>query len=85
MERVGKDGTWSFHGERYPLKSTFTGIRGIDDQLKVLVIFFLPVVDGSAPSTSLQSLHFGGQLVAAYTLCMIESLRMGNRGKIISL
>ncbi len=73
------------HGTQQPLQSIFTGIRVVDDQLKVLVGFFLPIVDGRTPSTSLLSLHFGGQLVAAWVLCVVESFRTGNRWRVISL
>lgn len=72
-------------GTNQPLQKSFTGIKAVDDQLKILVIFFWQVVDGSTPTSSLQSLHFEGQVIAGWVLCMLEGLRDGNRWRIISL
>ncbi|KAI9878134.1 MAG: hypothetical protein M1830_001780 [Pleopsidium flavum] len=84
VKHINATGSNFLSGTHEPLKATFTGIRPIDDQLKILVTFFWPIVDGSAPTTSLQSVHFGGQIVAAWIVCMIESLRDGNRWRVIS-
>jgi hypothetical protein len=64
-----------------PMKQTYTGIRPVDKQLTVLVSFFYTAIDGNRADVSLSFLYLGGQVLAAWTLITIESLRVGNRGK----
>ena len=72
-------------GTQELLKTTFTGIKPIDDQLALLAVIFYPVLDGSLPQASLWALMFGGQVAAVYVLMLIESVRSGNQGKLITL
>ncbi|KAK5946107.1 hypothetical protein PMZ80_000247 [Knufia obscura] len=65
--------------------NVFTGIRPLDDMLSILLTFFWPVVDGEHPDSSLISILFAGQAVAAWTLTMLEGLRKGNSWRAISL
>lgn len=66
------------------LKTTFTGIKPIDDQLAMLAVIFYPVLDGSLPHASLFGFMFGGQFAAVYILMLIESVRSIHRGKAIT-
>lgn len=68
-----------------PLKKIYTGVRPIDYQLTVLTLFFYNIVDGTHPHASLHAYQFAGQLVAGWSLLMMESLRQGHRGRMISL
>jgi hypothetical protein len=64
-----------------PMKQTYTGIGLVDKQLTVLVSFFYTAIDGNRADVSLSFLYLGGQVLAAWALITIESLRVGNRGK----
>lgn len=66
------------------LKQYYIGIRAVDYQLTVLTLFFWEMVDGSMPHASLNAFRFGGQMVAAWGLLMIESARNGNKGRLVS-
>jgi hypothetical protein len=65
--------------------TAYTGIRFIDRQLSVLVIFFRPVLDSSNEDLTLFSVFGLGQFGAAWTLLMMESFRFGNEKKAVSL
>lgn len=64
-----------------PMKQTYTGIHVVDKQLTVLVSFFYTAIDGNRADISLSFLALGGQVLGAWTLITIESLRVGNQGK----
>lgn len=66
-----------------PMKQTYTGIGPVDKQLTVLVSFFYTAIDGNRADVSLAFLYLGGQVLAAWVLITIESLRTGNQGKFI--
>ncbi len=68
-----------------PILRRLTGVKAVDDQLDVLLLFFWCTVDGTYPDLSLQASWFGGQLAAIYTVYMIESFRVGNKWRLVSL
>lgn len=72
-------------GTAAPLKKTFTRIPFIDQMLYNLNPFFAHAIDGSNPSLSVYFLFFIGQYGAAIGLSWLESHRVGNRGRVISL
>jgi hypothetical protein len=65
--------------------ATLTGLTALDDQLKVLVSFFWPVIDGSRPDVSLHAANFLFQGAALWLLLMVEGLRRGNDWRVVSL
>lgn len=71
-----------FPGRDEPLLRYYTGNTRIDSTLTMLVAFFAHTVDGSV-------LWFGkfgaGQFGAAWALLVMEGLREGNRGRLVSL
>jgi hypothetical protein len=67
------------------LLRTYTGIGWLDSHLTKLVAFFAPALHPSHVDLVLFSVFGFGQLGAAWTLLMMESLRSGNRGKAVSL
>jgi hypothetical protein len=71
-------------GTRESLIQKYTGIKALDRQLKVLVYFFWPIVDGSSPACTLFSLEFGAAFGAVWTVLVMESLRAGNRWQAVS-
>lgn len=71
-------------GSNFALRSTFTGIGPIDNQLRVLLSFFWPAVSGDYPDASLRTLRFAGQAGATWVIVMMESWRRGNLGKAVS-
>lgn len=73
------------NGTREPLKTSYTGIGAIDEQLTVLDIFFWEIVNGSNPAASLFSFHFATQVASGWSLLMVEGLRHGHRWRVISL
>jgi hypothetical protein len=68
-----------------PLVTRYTGIQGVDARLVVLVTFFAPVVEGNNIPIILYGLFGFGQFGAGWTLLVMESLRRGNRGRVVSL
>ena len=84
MEHV-RDETGLLPGTKEPVLTSYTGIELIDYELTVLTVFFWELVDGSRPDASLYCYHFLGQIFSAWSLLMIESLRKGNKWRIISL
>ena len=71
-------------GTDSPLKQSYIGIQAVDNQLTVLVLFFWQLVDGSMPNASLSTFRFASQFVPGWGLVVIEGMRSGNKGKIIS-
>jgi hypothetical protein len=72
-------------GSDEPLRTTYTGIEGLDYVLMTLGPFFWPAVSGSSPSMSLYLCGFLGSYGAAWTLLTLEGWRRGNIGKLIAL
>ena len=64
---------------------TFTGVKAIDNQLMVLTTFFAPVADGHTAAIKGFSIFGLGQFGAIWALLVMESLRKGNSGKLVSL
>ena len=67
-----------------PLRRFYTGTSPIDHQLSSLAIFFWPIADAHLPTLTLFWVNFSGELVMSWTLIMIEGMRKGNRGSLIS-
>lgn len=74
-----------FPGTDDELLMQYTQIGWLDKQLTVLVTFFAPVVDMNQGALSMFSIFGTGQFGAAWTLMVMESLRMGNRRRVVSL
>ena len=72
-------------GTKEPVRTVYTGVPAIDYQLTVLALFFWENVDGSNPAASLFCFYFATQVACGWGLLMIEGLRYGNRGTLISL
>ncbi|KAH7361025.1 hypothetical protein BKA65DRAFT_494490 [Rhexocercosporidium sp. MPI-PUGE-AT-0058] len=62
----------------------YTQIGWLDKQLTILVTFFAPVVDMNQGALSMFSVFGAGQFGAAWALMFMESLRMGNRRRVVS-
>ena len=67
-----------------PLKVSYTGFKPLDNHLSAITIIFWPVLDGSMPNLSLDTLNFVGQTVALWSLYLLEGMRVGNKGKLVS-
>ena len=67
-----------------PLRRFYTGISPIDHQLSSLTIFFWPIADAHLPTLTLLWVNLSGDLVMSWTLILIEGMRKGNRGSLIS-
>ena len=65
------------------LQTVWTGLP-TDRLLNVMVCFFSVVDWEEHLPLFLQSIHFLGQLMSIYTLCMVEGLREGNKGKAVA-
>jgi hypothetical protein len=74
-----------FPGSKSPLMLKYTGVAAVDRQMSILVTFFGPVVQVGYEPLHLFSLFGLGQFGGAWTLLVMESLRRGNRGKVVSL
>jgi hypothetical protein len=66
-----------------PMKQRYTGIGVVDRELTTLVSFFYTAIDGNRADVSLSFLYLGGQVLAAWSLIMVEGLRIGNQKKFI--
>lgn len=84
MEHIRDVGPHVLTGTNAPIKQRYTGIRSLDNQLGVLTVFFWELVDGSLPHASLHAVRFGMQVMVAWGLVMVEGMRAGNKGLIIS-
>lgn len=73
-----------FPGTDVKLVKTYTEILWLDRQLTILVTFFAPVVDRNQGALTLFSFFGFGQFGAVWTLMMMESMRMGNRRRLVS-
>lgn len=71
--------------DKAPVRTVYIGNGPIDNQLTILTLFFYNLVDGTHPQACLQAYHFAGQIITGWSLLMMESMRNGNRGKLISL
>ena len=68
-------------GTDFPLVWKYTGIAAVDKILVLMVTFFAPVVDGSTEGFALWSMS---QFGAAWCVMLLESLRVGNKGSLVS-
>lgn len=74
-----------FPGTDDELIMRYTSIGWLDKQLTVLVTFFSPVADMNGSALSMFAIFGTGQFGAAWTLMVMESFRMGNRRRVVSL
>lgn len=74
----------NFPGADAPLLQSFTGVKRVDHQLSILVAFFAPCLDLSHGDLTLFAFQAFGQFGAAWTLMMMESMRLGNSGAAVS-
>jgi hypothetical protein len=74
-----------FPGTDELLVREYIGWKRVDDQLSVLVTIFAPVSDLRHGSLTLFAVWGFGQFGAVWTLMVMESLRMGNRGRFVGL
>lgn len=71
-------------GTNEPLILRYSGIKLVDRYLSVLVAVFAPAVSGEYPDMSIFGKVGLGWFGAAWTLMVMESLRVGNRGRLVS-
>lgn len=69
----------------YALLTRWTGFESVDKLFSLMTAFFLPSVNGKHPTVTLQGVHFFGQLLSLYILMVVESFRVGNAWKAVSL
>lgn len=78
-------GAGGFPGAPAPLLRRYTGIEAVDYVLAVLVGFFSGLIGGDvAPQYRLFTLWGMTQFGACWTLVVLEGLRAGNRGRLVS-
>ena len=70
-------------GTSHPLLQ-WTSFTPLDRFLAILVTFFYPPIEGSNPTAALQAFHFVGQLIAVWTVMLLESVRPVNRDGLLS-
>ena len=71
-------------GSTIPYKPFYTGLPQFDSFMVTLNTFFWSIVDGSSPTLSLFTFQFGGQVIALYSLTVLEGVRAGNQSRINS-
>jgi hypothetical protein len=85
LEALAKQDAPLLPGTTDFLLTKYTGVAQIDKKLTVLVTFFAPVLNDNNGALKLFSIFGLGQFGAAWMVMMMESLRQGNRGRIVSL
>lgn len=71
-------------GTSIPLLLRYTGIPWSDKVAAFAVVIFANVTDGSMPQLSLLAFHLSGQFAVIVSLVLIEGMRAGNRGGLMS-
>ena len=66
-------------------ETSFPGISPVNFFLDQLLRFFQPCISGERPVLSLFAAYFAGQVLPMHTALVLEGLRTGNKGAIISL
>ncbi|KAL8364704.1 hypothetical protein RB595_003809 [Gaeumannomyces hyphopodioides] len=66
------------------LRTAYTGVPAVDHHIAGGMRVFGAMANGHHQPLSLFSFWFAGQLLAVHTLQVLEGLRAGNRGKLIS-
>ncbi|EJT71284.1 hypothetical protein GGTG_10543 [Gaeumannomyces tritici R3-111a-1] len=79
------------HPTRFPgtgldgtLRTTYLGVPAVDHHIAGGMRVFAAMANGHHQPLSLFSFWFAGQLLAVHTLQVLEGLRAGNRGRLIS-
>ncbi len=78
---IQKPGTYLPGSKLVPARHQYTGVRFVDNQIKTMIGFFWPALDGSRADVSLVFIEIVAQAMATWILVTIESLRVGNKGK----
>ena len=74
-----------YPGAPQPLLREYTGVAAVDGVLLFLVGFFSALFDGDiAPECRLYAVWGMTQFGACWTLVILEGLRAGNRGRLVS-
>ncbi|KAK8135024.1 hypothetical protein PG984_007036 [Apiospora sp. TS-2023a] len=68
---------------RTPVRTSYTGLGGLDAYLANLQYIFVPVVDGSSWELALLGWHWGGLLLVLFTVMLGESVRTGRRRELV--
>ena len=71
-------------GTDAPLRLQYTGVAPVDKLLVTLFRFFWPALDGASPGASFFLASFAGEIPGVWSLLMLEGIRPGNRGRVIS-
>ncbi|KAK8114873.1 hypothetical protein PG999_006942 [Apiospora kogelbergensis] len=92
IEAVGAGERAAFPGGPEPFKRVWSGLAPVDGMLNMMVGFFSAIIDGTAVDgretedwNSLLFYAWGmAQFVAGWSMLLLESLRVGNRGRLVS-
>lgn len=72
-------------GSRETMITTWTGFEPVDKFLCLFLNFFYPIFDGKHPTLSLFTLQLSGQFIGTWILLIVESFRVGNAWRAVSL
>ncbi|KAI0408783.1 hypothetical protein F4802DRAFT_549097 [Xylaria palmicola] len=85
LAAVGSGATTSLRGAPSPFLRSYTGLSAIDGQLSGMVGFFSAIIDGNVPWDTTMFYVWGmAQFAAAWTLLVLESKRVANRGRLVA-
>ncbi|KAL2074989.1 hypothetical protein VTL71DRAFT_8769 [Oculimacula yallundae] len=73
-----------FPGTDFDLFMQYTGIGWLDRHICFLVMFFAPVVAKKGDALEMLTIFGAGQFGAAWALMLMEGLRKGNKGRVVS-
>jgi hypothetical protein len=84
LQVILNDPKGKFPGTEVLLIRKYTGVAAMDGLLQNFVPFFWPVVERSYAPLTLFSFFMFGQYGVAWALFVMESLRNGNKKKVVS-
>jgi len=80
-----KSSSPQLEGTNFSQRTQWTGFKAIDSHLSLMVSFFWPMLSGNIPNLTLMSTHFLGQGMSIWMLMLIETFRVGNTWRLVSL
>ena len=66
-----------------PLRTHYTGVKQVDEQLTTLLVFFWEQVSGAREEYWPFNFHFAGGIAVGWALLTLEGLRKGGRRRVV--
>lgn len=70
--------------DKHSFAHRFSSVKAIDDLCNFFFAFFEPVVSGEHIGLAITGFAFAGQWLAGWMVVLMETRRVGNKGKLVS-